>query len=37
MNAGKYFASSKIEDKKILINFAKTLSKLGFEIIYYPK
>jgi len=28
---GKYFASSKIEDKKILINFAKTLSKLGFE------
>ena len=28
---GKYFASSKIEDKKILINFGKTLSKLGFE------
>jgi|TARA_Y100000389_G_C17466942_1_gene526523 glycine/D-amino acid oxidase-like deaminating enzyme len=27
---GKYFASSKEEDKKILINFSKTLSKLGF-------
>jgi len=28
---GKYFGSSKIQDEKILINFAKTLSKLGFE------
>jgi len=28
--AGKYFASSKKEDKKILINFSNTLSKLGF-------
>ncbi len=28
---GKYFASSKIVDKKILINFSETLSKLGFE------
>ncbi|MDC1279773.1 FAD-binding oxidoreductase [Pelagibacteraceae bacterium] len=28
---GKYFASSKKEDKKILINFSKTLSKLGFQ------
>ena len=28
---GKYFASSKIEDEKILINFSKTLSKLDFE------
>ena len=28
---GKYFASSRIEDKKILTNFSKTLSKLGFE------
>ena len=27
---GKYFASSKIEDKKILINFSDTLTKLGF-------
>ncbi len=30
-DTGKYFASSRIEDKKILINFSKTLSKLGFE------
>ncbi len=29
--SGKYFASSKLEDKKILINFSETLSKLGFE------
>ncbi len=29
--AGKYFASSKIEDKKVLSNFSETLSKLGFE------
>ncbi len=28
---GKYFASSNIEDKNILENFSKTLSKLGFE------
>ena len=29
--SGKYFASSRIEDKKILENFSITLSKLGFE------
>ncbi len=29
--SGKYFASSISEDKKILINFSETLSKLGFE------
>ncbi len=29
--SGKYFASSKIEDKKILINFSKILSKLNFR------
>ena len=28
---GKYFASSKIEDEKILINFSNTLSKLNFK------
>ena len=28
---GKYFASSKSEDQKILTNFSDTLSKLGFE------
>ena len=28
---GKYFASSKIRDKKILENFSETLTKLGFE------
>ncbi len=28
---GKYFASSKLEDKKILEKFSNTLSKLGFE------
>ena len=28
---GKYFASSKKEDEKILINFSNTLSKLNFE------
>ena len=28
---GKYFASSKVNDKKIIENFSKTLSKLGFE------
>ena len=30
-DSGKYFASSKIEDKNILENFSETLSKLGFE------
>ena len=29
--SGKYFASSKIEDKEILENFLNTLFKLGFE------
>ena len=28
---GKYFASSKNEDKRILENFSETLTKLGFE------
>ena len=28
---GKYFASSNLEDKKILENFSGTLSKLGFD------
>jgi glycine/D-amino acid oxidase-like deaminating enzyme len=28
---GKYFASSKVEDQKILINFSDILSKLGFD------
>ena len=28
---GKYFASSRLEDKKILINFSETLTKLGFD------
>jgi glycine/D-amino acid oxidase-like deaminating enzyme len=28
---GKYFASSKKEDEKILINFSDTLTKMGFE------
>jgi len=28
---GKYFASSNVEDKKILKNFSEVLSKLGFE------
>ena len=27
----KYFASSKVEDKKILENFSEILLKLGFE------
>ena len=35
--AGKYFASSKKEDKKILINFSNTLSKLGFEYNLFDK
>ncbi|MDB9831537.1 FAD-binding oxidoreductase [Candidatus Pelagibacter sp.] len=29
--SGKYFASSRIADKKILLNFSKTLTKLDFE------
>ena len=29
--SGKFFASSKIEDKNTLENFSETLSKLGFE------
>ena len=29
--SGKYFASSKLEDKKILTNFSNTLSQLGFK------
>ena len=29
--SGKYFASSKIEDKKILLNFSETLTKLKFR------
>ena len=29
--SGKYFASSKTEDKSILENFSETLSKLGFD------
>ena len=28
---GKFFASSNLEDKKILMNFSDTLSKLGFD------
>ena len=28
---GKYYASSKIKDNKVLINFSDTLTKLGFE------
>ncbi|MDB3886238.1 FAD-binding oxidoreductase [Candidatus Pelagibacter sp.] len=28
---GKFFASSKIEDEKILLNFSNTLSKLNFD------
>jgi glycine/D-amino acid oxidase-like deaminating enzyme len=31
IESGKYFASSKLEDKKILTNFSNTLNKLGFE------
>tara|TARA_B110001450_G_scaffold233232_1_gene236380 strand:+ start:658 stop:1965 length:1308 start_codon:yes stop_codon:yes gene_type:complete len=29
--AGKYFASSNIKDKNILLNFSNTLDRLGFE------
>ena len=35
--AGKYFASSKKEDKKILINFSNTRSKLGFRYNLFDK
>ena len=28
---GKFFASSKIEDEKILVNFSNTISQLGFD------
>ena len=35
--AGKYFATSKKEDKKTLINFADTLTKLGFEYSFFNK
>ena len=37
MKRGKYFASSKKEDKKILINFSNTLSKLGFRYNLFDK
>jgi len=30
-DSGKYFASSKNQDSKILLSFAETLSKLGFD------
>ena len=35
--SGKYFASSKNVDKKILVNFSNTLSKLGFEYNLFDK
>ncbi len=35
--SGKYFASTKLEDKKILNNFSYTLSKLGFEHTFFEK
>src|SRR5210317_967222 len=28
---GKYYASSKIKDKKVLLNFSKLLTRLGFD------
>ena len=31
IESGKYFASSKIKDIKILNNFSNTLEKLNFE------
>ncbi len=34
---GKYFASSKYEDKKTLNNFSNTLSKLGFKHYFLQK
>ena len=34
---GKYFASSKLEDQKILTNLSNTLSKLGFENSLFSK
>ena len=36
-SSGKYFASSNKVDQKILINFGRTLSKLGFEYNLYNK
>ena len=36
-DAGKYFASSKNEDQKILINFSKILKKLGFKYSFFNK
>ena len=35
--SGKYFASTKLEDKKNLNNFSYTLSKLGFEHTFEKK
>ena len=35
--SGKYFASSRPEDKKIILNFANTLSKLNFEYSLFNK
>ena len=35
--AGKYFASSNMDDKKVLDNFSKTLSKLNFEYNLFNK
>jgi glycine/D-amino acid oxidase-like deaminating enzyme len=35
--AGKYFASSNNEDKKVLVNFGNILSKLGFEYNLFNK
>ena len=35
--SGKYFASSRNEDKKILINFSNILSKLGFDYHLFDK
>jgi len=36
-DAGKYFASSNVKDKKTLINFGNTLDKLGFEYNLFNK
>jgi glycine/D-amino acid oxidase-like deaminating enzyme len=35
--SGKYFASSKIDDEKILENFSKLLLKLNYEHTFYLK
>jgi glycine/D-amino acid oxidase-like deaminating enzyme len=35
--SGKYFASSRPEDKKIILNFANTLAKLNFEYSLFNK